>query len=128
MIKDKYNKIFDKIIDIVADALALREMFLIFVIIAVVPLFFSLPSNIFAWQSFVSQTFVQLVALSVLAYQGKKGSNKQERLLKETHDAEMSELENNKQMHIESYRMHNEVISKLNVVLNKLDKLLENIE
>jgi hypothetical protein len=69
--------------DIIADSLSTKTCFVIFCIIAFLPLFFQMPHDILAWQAYLSQTVIQLVALSVLAIVAKKESREQSRILRE---------------------------------------------
>ena len=79
----------DKVILKTASGLGTRTCFILFIVIALLPLFLGgLPSTILAWQTFVSQTFIQLLALSVLAYCGKIEGNQTRELLQ----AEIQEL------------------------------------
>lgn len=55
-------------------------------------LIFDPPKNLQGWLLYWVGIFFQAVALPVLAYTGKIQSDKQEQILKETHDAVMDEL------------------------------------
>jgi hypothetical protein len=55
-------------------------------------LFFQKPNGLQAWLIFWITVFFQGVALPVLGYVGRKAGEKQERLLKETHDVVKEEL------------------------------------
>ena len=86
------EKISDKIMDVIADSLSTKACLLIFCIIAFVPLTIQMPKDILGWQQWVSQTAIQLIALSILAIVAKKESREQQKLLKDTHDASMELL------------------------------------
>ena len=83
---------FDKIMDRIADALASKQAFIIFIIIAIFPLAYGLPNSATAWQAYISQTLIQLVALNVLGYQNKKESKILSKIILEIHDTVMFEL------------------------------------
>jgi len=55
-------------------------------------LFFQTPQSGLEWVQYTIQTFFQGVALPVLAFVAKISGAKQEKLLQETHDAVMDEL------------------------------------
>lgn len=55
-------------------------------------LFFERPVGVQAWLIFWVTVFFQGVALPVLGYVSRKAGEKQEQILKETHDAVMEEL------------------------------------
>ena len=78
--------------DKIADSLSTRICFVIFCIIAFVPLFFQHPADVLAWDQYISQTVIQLVALSVLAIVSKKEGKAQQMMLQETHDCSMETL------------------------------------
>jgi len=78
--------------DAIADGLSTRICFVIFCVIAFVPLFFQHPADVLGWDQYISQTVIQLVALSVLAIVSKKEGKAQQRMLQETHDTVMIEM------------------------------------
>lgn len=80
------NKLTDRIMDAIADSLSAKVCFVIFCFIAFVPLFFQRPADILGWDQYISQTVIQLVALSVLAIVAKKESADQQKLILEIHD------------------------------------------
>lgn len=86
------NKLSDRIMNVIADSLSTKVCFVIFCIIAFVPLFFQHPADVLGWDQYISQTVIQLVALSVLAIVSKKEGREQQRILNETHDCVMEEL------------------------------------
>lgn len=65
--------------------------YLIFALV-VVPLFFQHPTDLVGWVQYIVQSFFQGVALPVLGYVARIAGEKQEQVLKETHDAEMEEI------------------------------------
>lgn len=65
--------------------------YLIFALV-IVPLFFQHPHDLIGWVQYFVQSFFQGVALPVLGYVARIAGEKQEQVLKETHDAEMLEL------------------------------------
>jgi len=86
------NNFSDRIMDAIADSLSTKICFVVFCIIASVPLFFQHPADVLGWDQYISQTVIQLVALSVLAIVSKNEGREQQRVLKETHDYAMQEL------------------------------------
>ena len=80
------NKLTDQIMGTIADSLSTKVCFAIFCFIAFVPLFFQHPADILGWDQYLSQTVIQLVALSVLAIVSKKESATQQKLVLEIHD------------------------------------------
>lgn len=85
-------KISDKVMDAIADSLSTKACLLIFCIIAFVPLAVQIPKDILGWQQWVSQTAIQLIALSILAIVAKKEGREQRAMLKETHDTVMEQF------------------------------------
>jgi predicted ferric reductase len=102
----KIGKWSDILIIATAEALSVKQCVFVFVIIATVPLFYQLPKDIISWQNWLSQTFIQLVALSILAIVNKLESAKITKLLQETHDTVMSS--------------HDELHSKLAIIISAL--------
>lgn len=83
----------DNFIFKVADALAYKSTFILFCFIAIVPLFFQMPHDILTVQQWLSQTFIQLVSLSILAIVSKIEGAKTAKILNETHDTVMQEFD-----------------------------------
>lgn len=88
----KFNEFADQIMDKIADSLSTKACFVIFCIISFVPLAIQMPHDILGWQQWISQTAIQLIALSVLAIVSKKEGREQRRVMEETHDAVMAEM------------------------------------
>lgn len=65
--------------------------YLIFALV-IVPLFFQHPTDLVGWVQYIVQSLFQGVALPVLGYVARIAGEKQEHVLKETHDAEMEEI------------------------------------
>lgn len=84
-----------------ADSLGTNTAIAAFVLIAFVPLWFQLPKTVIEWQSWLSQTCIQLVALAVLQKGTRLQGDRSDRMLKETHDAVMQEMGELKTMHHE---------------------------
>ena len=85
-----------KLNDIVGDKLAYwlstMAMFYGISFLVIAPLFFATPTGLVAWLQYIVSVFFQGVALPVLGYVSRKGGEKQEKLLNETHDATMQEV------------------------------------
>ncbi len=82
----------DKAMTLIADSLGTDACIIIFVLIAVVPLWYQLPQTILEWQQWLSQTAIQLIALAILAKVSKIEGGKQAKLIRETHDIVIREL------------------------------------
>lgn len=82
----------DKFFETISDFLGTKTCFMIFCLIAIVPLLCQLPKDILGWQTYISQTLIQLVALSGVAIVSKKESRKIKELLQETHDTTLLEM------------------------------------
>ena len=82
----------DRAMTLIADSLGTDACIIIFVLIAVVPLWYQLPQTILEWQEWLSQTAIQLIALAVLAKVSKVEGKRQNKLIKETHDIVLEEL------------------------------------
>ena len=81
-----------------ADALANMVMFFGVTFLTLSILFFQTPRTPLEWVQYIIQTFFQGVALPILAFVAKIEGNRQQRLLQETHDAVMGEMQELKQM------------------------------
>ena len=88
----KLKLINDAIADKLADWLSTMAMFYGITILVIAPLFWQTPHGIVAWMQYAVSVFFQGVALPVLGYVAKKSGDKTETVLRETHDAVMSEL------------------------------------
>lgn len=60
--------------------------------LVVIPLFFQHPTDLVGWVQYIVQSIFQGVALPVLGYVARIAGERQEQILKETHDAEMEEI------------------------------------
>lgn len=89
----------DRMFEKIADALGTNTAIVVFTAIAVVPLFFQLPHTVIEWQNWLSQTCIQLIALAVLQKGTKVEGARQSTIIRETHDATLSELSEIKDMH-----------------------------
>lgn len=85
------NKLTDRIMDAIADGLSSKQCFVIFLIWSLLPAFVSPPHDFLTWNQYISQTIIQLVALSVLGYVSKKEGKEQRKIIIETHDMESDE-------------------------------------
>ena len=93
------NKWIDKICISISDLLGTNFCIFIFILIAFVPLYYQTPTTISAWQNWLSQTCIQLVALAVLQKGTKIEGNRTYNMQKETHDTVMNEFSEIKEMH-----------------------------
>ncbi len=69
--------------DKIADALSTKVCFMLFVIIAFGTLFFQRPQGVLAWDMWLSQTVIQLIALNVLARVANKEGRQNRQTLQE---------------------------------------------
>jgi len=73
--------------------LSTMAMFYGIAFLVLAPLFFQRPTNLVTWMQYIVAVFFQGVALPVLGYTSRKSGEVQEKLLKETHDTVMKELD-----------------------------------
>jgi hypothetical protein len=104
---NKFKAITDLIINFIAESLGTKVCVLVFCIIAGLPLHYQPPTDLLGWCSYISQTVIQLVALSILAIVAKNEGLKQAKLLQETHDVTMES--------------HDELHLKLDAIIDKLE-------
>jgi len=88
-IKVSFN---DQLASKLADWLSTMAMFYGVAFLVMLPLIWQRPANLVGWAQYVISVFFQGVALPVLGFVSKKEGDRNNRLLKETHDAVMSEL------------------------------------
>jgi len=84
-----------------ADALANMVMFFGVTFLTLSILFFQTPHTPLEWVQYFIQTFFQGVALPILAFVAKIEGNRQRKLLQETHDTVMEEIQEIKAMMVE---------------------------
>jgi hypothetical protein len=72
--------------------LATMACFWIVTVLVIMPLFWQRPHTLVEWMQYLISVFFQGIALPVLGYVARVAGDKQERLLKETHDTVMLEL------------------------------------
>ena len=82
----------DRFFEKIADLLGTNWAILCFALIAFVPLYFQVPRSIIEWQTWISQTCIQLVALAILQRGTQIEGAKSLQLLQETHDKELEEF------------------------------------
>ena len=91
----------DRFFEKVADSLGTNTCTVLFALIAFVPLAYQIPKTVLEWQNWLSQTAIQLIALSILQKGTRVEGNRNYKLLSETHDIVMSELTEIKKLHID---------------------------
>lgn len=79
--------------DRLALGLATMTCFYLILALVIVPLFFQRPTDLVGWVQYIVQSIFQGIALPVLGYVARVAGEKQEKVLNETHDAVMVELE-----------------------------------
>lgn len=82
----------DYIGDKLAFGLSTMAAFWIVSAFVVVPLLFQTPHDLVGWVQYLIQSFFQGAALPVLGYVSRVAGEKQERVLRETHDTVMTEM------------------------------------
>ncbi|MFF2874970.1 hypothetical protein ACFVR2_01480 [Gottfriedia sp. NPDC057991] len=100
----------------------------------IIPLFFQSPNTIVEWVQYIIQTIFQGIALPVIGYVARIAGEKDEKIIKETHDAVMEELvlvkeeltleqeQRNSLQKIENIinETHNAMMKELNLVKEEL--------
>ena len=104
----KFN---EKVGDKLAYNLSTMAMFYGICFLVIAPLMFQTPIGLVPWMQYLVSVFFQGVALPVLGYVSRKGSEKQEKLLTETHAATLKEVDSIK-----------EITSKLNEIVQEQHK------
>ena len=124
-----YKKFNDFIGDKFSFALSTMEMFWLVLILVLLPLLFQHPDTLIAWIQYLSTAVLQAVALPLLGYTTKKSGESQEKIIKETHDALMQELQEAKEIRLQQTTMilenrakHDEEMEILKKIEEKLDK------
>ena len=79
--------------DKLSNWLSTMAMFYTITFLVLLPLHWQKPSGLVAWVQYSISVFFQGVALPVLAFVSKKAGDRQEKLLMETHDAVIEELD-----------------------------------
>ena len=92
MIK-RIDEYMDKFMNALANLLCAKKTFIVFSIIAFLPLIYRLPSTVLDWQQWISQTAIQLIALNVLGYNSNKGTKELMEYIKEMYSMELKEKE-----------------------------------
>lgn len=88
-------------------------------------LFFQKPSNILGWLQYIIAIFFQGVALPVLGYTSRKAGDVQAKMLKETHDASMLELDiikKQQEEHLKEQVEQRKMIKELHVIIREIHK------
>lgn len=79
--------------------LSTMAMFYGIAFLVVAPLFFQRPTTLVTWMQYIVAVFFQGVALPVLGYTSRKSGEVQAKMLQETHDTVMKELDFIKKQH-----------------------------
>ena len=83
----------DAMMDRIANILCSKPTFIVFCIIAFLPLCYKLPNSILDWQQWVSQTAIQLIALNVLGYNSNKGNRELMNYIEKMYSMEKGEVQ-----------------------------------
>lgn len=87
------NSFNDWLGDKLSYVLSTMAMFYGITFLVIAPLFFQTPNTPVGWMQYVVSVFFQGVALPVLGYTSRKNGEVQARMLQETHDTVMKELD-----------------------------------
>ncbi len=87
------NSFNDWLGDKLSYVLSTMAMFYGITFLVIAPLFFQTPNTPVGWMQYVVSVFFQGVALPVLGYTSRKSGEVQARMLQETHDTVMKELD-----------------------------------
>ena len=117
------NKLNDKIGDKLAFWLSTMWMFYVITFLVVIPLFFQTPTGLVQWMQYVVSVFFQGVALPVLGYVAKKAGDQNEKVMTETHDAVMRELEIVKTIFKNQHRESKKERKEIKEILERLESL-----
>jgi hypothetical protein len=82
----------DAFFDAIDDALGTNTAVVAFALIAFVPMAYHVPQNVMEWQTWLSNTCIQLIALAIIQRGGKGSERRILAYLAESHDAHMAEL------------------------------------
>lgn len=72
--------------------LSSMAMFYIIAVMILIPLAFERPQDLVGWMQYTIAVFFQGTALPVLGYVGRRAGERQERMIRETHDTVIEEL------------------------------------
>ena len=95
--KATYKRITEKLGKKLSDSLSTMEMFYIVTFLVLFPLFFQRPDTLISWIQYISTAMLQAIALPLLGYTTKKSGESQEKVIMETHDLLMKELQEAKE-------------------------------
>ena len=87
------RKVNDYVGDKLAFGLSTMAAFWIVSASVILPLFFQTPHDLVGWVQYLIQSFFQGAALPVLGYVSRIAGERQEKMLNETHDCVMQELD-----------------------------------
>lgn len=101
--------------------LSTMAMFYGIAFLVVAPLFFQRPTTLVTWMQYIVAVFFQGVALPVLGYTSRKSGEVQAKMLQETHDTVMKELDYIRKQQ-ESARVERDELQKILVELNDMTR------
>ncbi|MEI6602055.1 MAG: hypothetical protein WCL54_01065 [Clostridia bacterium] len=87
------KKISDWIGNRLSDGLSSMVMFYAVTFLVLLPLLFQRPDSFITWIQYLSTAVLQAAALPLLGYTTKRSGDIQAKILQETHDSVMNELE-----------------------------------
>ena len=90
------NNFNNKLANVLADILSNMYFFWFCVCLDLYGLVAQPPQTTLGWCNYISQTCIQLLALSVLAFVSKISSERQEKVIRETHNMIIEQLRINK--------------------------------
>ena len=108
--------------DKLSDGLSSMKIFYLITFLVLVPLIVQRPNNFIGWIQYMSTAVLQASALPLLGYTTKKQGDIQAKILKETHDTVMKELNLIKKQQAANKKLieaQHEIISELKEVISK---------
>lgn len=109
-----YKKFNDKVGNMLSNGLSTMELFYVVLLLVLIPLLVERPSSLIGWIQYISTTILQAVALPLLGYTTKTTGDVQAKLLQETHDNVMNEL-----------NIAKEERQDLQVIMSEIKEILE---
>jgi len=117
MYQNLINKFNDYIAEKLSIILSMMTTFYIVTLLVIIPLFYSAPTSIVAWASYLCSVVFQGIALPVLGYTARKSSNKSDKLMEEIY-----------KLTDEIYRLTNEIDGLVKMIKNQEAEINEEVK
>ena len=108
MYENLINKFNDYVAERLSVILSMMTTFYIVTLLVIIPLFYSAPTSIVAWASYLCSVVFQGIALPVLGYTARKSANKSDKLMDEIY-----------KLTDEIYKLTNEIDELVKVIKNE---------